>query len=67
MEKLRLADLLGGMSEDNRRPEIDFGPPVGREFPNEEPDELDRTIAFIDANTDQEAFGAGEVGTRFKW
>jgi antitoxin component of MazEF toxin-antitoxin module len=30
-----LADLLEDTTPENRHPEIDFGLPVGREFPNE--------------------------------
>lgn len=30
--RYRLKDLLKGVSKKNRHPEIDFGPPVGREM-----------------------------------
>lgn len=33
---LLLAELLDGTTPEHRHPEIDFGLPAGREFPNEE-------------------------------
>lgn len=30
--KYKLEDLVAGITEENRHPEIDFGPPVGKEI-----------------------------------
>jgi hypothetical protein len=35
-KKFILAELLPGLRPEDRHAEVDFGPPVGREFPNEE-------------------------------
>lgn len=32
-----VADLAAQITDENRHAEVDFGPPVGREFPNDEP------------------------------
>jgi hypothetical protein len=34
-KRCRLSDLLAGMTPENRHDEVDMGPPVGREFPND--------------------------------
>lgn len=39
-ERKTLSELIAGITPENKHPEVDFGPPVGREILDPWPDQL---------------------------